>query len=34
MLHAFDCSKLSVNNLQDKVKEAKKKDERLRKKIQ
>ena len=34
MIHAFDCSKLSLRDLQDKIKDAKKKDERLRKTIQ
>ena len=33
MIHAFDCTNLSVKNLQDKVKDAQKKDERLAKMI-
>ena len=34
MIHAFDCSKLSLRDLEDKVKDAKRKDEKLRKTIQ
>ena len=34
MMHAFDCTKLSLRQLQDKVHDAKRKDEKLRKTIQ
>ena len=34
MIHAFDCSKLSLRDLQDKIKDAKNKDQKLRKTIQ
>ena len=34
MIHAFDCSKLGLRDLQDKIKDAKRKDEKLKKSIQ